>query len=173
MIYSKRNLRHNRSVEKDLPCGVLLNGQGMGRLSQMRYGVSFVRRCGCECIAVYNALAFMKKKVPLSEVIFRMERYGIIFGLLGSSPFCFRKVMKHFDAEYTTEDFSGEAYIVSFWTKKPFLSAIHTVFCVENNGAVTVYNRYNNLAVEKIYSSLGELTHGRKPVSVYRLKKSV
>lgn len=173
MIYTKRNLRHNRSVEKDLPCGAMLNGQGMGKLSEMRYGAARVGHCGCECIAVYNALAYLKKNVPLSEVIFRMERYGILFGLLGSSPFCFGKVLKHFGAECVRGDIPCDAFIVSFWTRKPLFSAIHTVFCVVNDGGITVYNRYNNLAGKKEYASLSELTRGLKPVSVYRIKKSV
>ena len=170
MICSKRNLRHNRSVENGLPCGELLNGQGMGRLAEMRLGAARVAHCGCECIAVYNALTYLKKNVPLSDVIYRMERYGIFFGLLGCSPFCFKRVLKYFGAECGKSSCQEGAYILSFWTGKPFLSAIHTVFCVENNGTVTVYNRYNNLADKMMYASSGELTKGRKPVSVYRLK---
>lgn len=171
MSLAKRNLIKNRSLEAGLCCEGMLNGQEIGALSGMRFGLFTLGYCGCGCIAVYNALNYLGKAPAFSELIFFMERSRMLFGLLGTNPFSLGKALKHYGADCIRSDFAGEAraFIVSFWTRKPFLSAIHTVFCVRDEQGITVYNRYNQSSEARWYSSLKELTDGRRPVALYEL----
>ena len=81
-MFGRLNYRHNRALEAGLQQGEMINGQGLGAVSRMKYGLCRMSFNGCECIAVYNALMYLGLKPSLSEVALRLERYKMLFGLI-------------------------------------------------------------------------------------------
>lgn len=166
------NSRHNRELEKKLPCGKMINGQSLGAVAEMRYGLCPMSFNGCECIAVYNALIYIKKPQPLSDVVRILERYKMLSGIFGCNPYKLGKALGFYGAafERTKDMKENGSCIVSFWTGIPFLSTIHTVFCAADKDGITVYNRYNRRPLEMHFSSVAELTKNRKPIAIYYLR---
>ena len=67
----KANYDHN------LACKLgdrMINGQGMGDVSKLKYGLCHMSFNGCEVISVYNALTYLGKAAPLPEIALYMER---------------------------------------------------------------------------------------------------
>ncbi|MBE6861841.1 MAG: hypothetical protein E7497_02940 [Ruminococcus sp.] len=168
---AKRNLHHNRRLENRLEKGRPLNGQGLGAVSEFRYGAGYMKSNGCGCIAVYNSLIHLNKPQPLCEIVYFMERYRILFGILGCNPYLLGKALSRYGAAFErTEGIETEgAYIISFWTGKPFLSSAHTIFCRVCDSETIAYNRYNNRNSEVHYGSMTELLENKKLITAYRL----
>lgn len=168
---AEHNFCHNKKYSEKLGSGGLINGQGLGIAAQMRYGLCPMSYNGCGIIAVYNALAYTGKNQPLCELAYYMERYKMLFGIFGCNPYRLGEALGHYGAAFErfgdTEP-SG-AFIVSYWTGRPFLSSIHTVFCIRTDNGITIYNRYNSCPAAQHCGSLSELTKGRRPVAVYNM----
>ncbi|MCM1132370.1 MAG: hypothetical protein NC340_02755 [Ruminococcus flavefaciens] len=151
----------------------MINGQGTGETAKLRYGLFPASLNGCEAIAVCNALEYLGIPQDICAVLKFMERYAVFFGLFGCNIYCLGRALKHFGAEsekVKTAD-NAEAFIISSWTGKPFLSSIHTVFCIRRADKVRVYNRYNNFPSEKIYNSSDDIFGGRKPLVIYKIRE--
>lgn len=151
----------------------MINGQGLGEVSQLKYGLFPMSFNGCEVIAVHNALEYLGIPQNIRTVRDFMKRYIVLFGLFGCNIYCLGGALKHFGAEYSKDSSAdgAKAFIISSWTGKPFLSTIHTVFCVRcDDNKIKVYNSYNNLPSEKIYDSCNDIFGGRKPLIIYKLK---
>lgn len=150
----------------------MINGQGIGEVSELKYGLFPMSFNGCEVIAVYNALEYLG--IPQNIRIIRdfMKRYLVLFGLFGCNIYRIGGALNHFGVEYSESKSAdgAESFIMSSWTGKPFLSTIHTVFCIRCSDNIKVYNRYNNLPSEKIYRSCEDIFGGRKPLIIYKLK---
>ena len=168
-VKGRHNYRHNRALEAGLQQGEMINGQGLGAVSRMKYGLCRMSFNGCECIAVYNALVYLGLKPSLSEVALRLERYKMLFGLFGCDPHRLGRVLMQYGADFRKTEAPGtaEAFIISYWTGRRFFSSIHTVFCTRCGDTIKIYNRYNNLAEVYCCRSAAELTGGQKPVSAY------
>lgn len=154
----------------------MINGQGIGIVSQMKYGLCRVSHCGCGSIAVYNALRWQGKKLPLSRVIRDLEKHRIFFGILGCNPFALGKTLSRYGAAFVRirriDDLHGaEAFIISFCTHKRLFSPVHTVFCERCGQSIKVYNRYNSSEKAELYCSVEELIDKRRPITAYILKK--
>ena len=110
----------------------MINGQALGAVSQLRYGLCRMSFNGCEVISVYNALTYLGKAAPLPEIALYMEHFRMLMGIFGCYAGRIGRALEKFGAEYVRADkYRGEkAFIVSYWTGRPFLSSIHTVFCV-------------------------------------------
>lgn len=169
----KYNLRHNKERSQSPEFGKMINGQGLGLVAKFRYGICHMSFNGCEVIAVHNALVYMEKSRPLPEIAFYMERFRMLFGFFGCNPYGIGKALRHFgvecDRSKTAED--AKAFIVTFWTKRPFLSEIHTVFCVRTAHGIAVYNRYNNCPTVRYCRKIGELTGKYKPITIYIIER--
>ena len=168
----KYNLRHNTERTEKPEQGRMINGQGLGAVSGFRYGLCRMSFNGCEVISVYNALIYLNKPRPLSEIASYMERYRLMFGVFGCNPFKLGAVLRHYGAafERSEEVGSAEAFIISYWTGRRMMSSLHTVFCVRTARGIEVYNRYNNVPDVRTVSSPEELGRG-KPIVVYIIKK--
>lgn len=168
---AERNFCHNKKHTEKLGSVSLINGQKLGAVAEMRYGLCFMSRNGCGVIAVYNALAYIGKNQPLCEVARYMERYKMLFGIFGCNPYRLGDALGHYGAAFERfgDSDSSAAFIVSYWTGIPFLSPAHTVFCVRTDDGITIYNRYNSCPTTQQCSSLSELTRGRKPIAVYNM----
>ncbi|MDO4318143.1 MAG: hypothetical protein Q4C48_08040 [Lachnospiraceae bacterium] len=161
-MYWPKNYKHNCRVE--LPEGYL-NGQGVGALAPMRYGLSTVAHSGCGTLAVYNALVALGRPAPLPKIIRELELYAeSFFGLLGTVPFFlavyFRrhKVPLHMTFSYR-RTFRSRYAVAAYWTKRPFFSGAHVVFLERlPSGRLRVYNRYSNRGCAYELASPEELT---------------
>ena len=63
----------------------------------------------------------------------------------------------------------AKAFIITFWTKTPFLSTIHTVFCVKQWNGIVVYNRYNSCTHEELCRDIEEVAGKRRPIAIYKV----
>jgi len=169
MRKKKLNYIHSRAYA-DFP---MINGQGLGEISKMRYGLCRMSFNGCEVISVYNALVFLGIPEPIEKVADFMERYRVLVGIFGGNVYKTGRALQHFGADFqkNTDLSCAEAFIVSYWTGKRFLSSIHTVFCERSGGKIKVYNRYNNYPSVQFCSNLETVTGRKKPIAVYAIKK--
>ncbi len=169
----KYNLSQNITLKDHFFPHRMINGQGLGDVSRMRYGLCHMSFNGCEVISVYNALQYLDIPQPLHEVAFYMERYKVLLGIFGCSPYKLGKALEHFGAafERLKEPGDEEAFIVSFWTKHRFLSSIHTVFCVRTPQGIRVYNRYNNYPDVQVCPDIESIIGKLRPIAVYAVRK--
>lgn len=171
MIIAWLNKRKNRLVP--INNNDYQNGQGVGELPKLRYGLCSAEHNGCESIAVYNALLYLKKPQPLFEVMNFMERYRMCLGFFGGNP---HKLLKHPAFRGTNsrkiknfaELDSAEAFIISYWCEKPFRSSLHSIFCARRKDKrIAVYNRCNSAAGVREFSSIDEIIRGGKIITAY------
>lgn len=171
-MITENNYRHNLNLYKKSFYGRMINGQAVDYVSGMRYGICRMSFNGCEVIAVHNALVYMKKSRPVYEIARYMEKFRMLAGFFGCSPFKVGNALEHFGIEceksYRTEN--SKIFIVSFWTGRRFLSAIHTVFCVRNENGILVYNRYNNCPDARLCRNDYDIAGQKKIIAVYTIK---
>ena len=79
-MIKRYNYRENCRCAVRLPEKEMINGQGRGDVSRLRYGICHMSFNGCEVISVYNALQYKGKPQPLPEVAAFMERYRLLMG---------------------------------------------------------------------------------------------
>lgn len=165
-----RNIRCNAALQSP-ETGKMINGQALGAVSQLHYGLCRMSFNGCEVIAVHNALVYLGIPRPVAEIAAYMERFRMLFGIFGCSPYKIGKALAHFGAENQRRKLpeDAEAFIMSFWTKRPFLSSIHTVFCTREKNGVKVCNLYNNCSEARIYKDIQSFAGKRRPIAVYAL----
>jgi hypothetical protein len=165
------NLRHNKERSQSPEFGKMINGQGLGLVAKFRYGICPMSFNGCEVIAVHNALVYLKKPRPLAEIAYYMERFRVLMGFFGCNAYSIGKALRYFGAENVrSRNADGsQAFIITFWTKRPFLSEIHTVFCVRTDHGIAVYNRYNNCPTVRFCNTVEEIAGKRRPIAVYNL----
>ena len=164
----QRNIRRNASV-KPPETGKMINGQALGEVAELRYGLCRMSFNGCEVIAVHNALVYLGIPRPAAEIAAYMERFRMLFGIFGCSPYKIGKALAHFGAAFQRRKLpeDAEAFIVTFWTKRPFLSSIHTVFCTREKNGIRVYNIYNDCAEARLYKDIRSFAGERCPIAVY------
>lgn len=172
MIIGKYNYRHNVIKSRDFCNGNMINGQALNTVSEMRYGLCHMSFNGCEVISVYNALAYLKKTVPLCDIAFYMEKFKVLFGIFGCNVFKIGKALKHYGINYvrSKEIGSAEIFIVSFWTGKRLLSSIHTVFCTRGADGINIYNKYNSCPDVRTCKENSEISSPEKIIAVYIIK---
>lgn len=168
----KQNFRYNSGRTEVPEFGRMISGQACGAVSGFRYGICPMSFNGCEVIAVHNALVWLGIPQKLADIAFRMERFRVLMGLFGCNAYKIGKALSFFGAENTRSRDTAEssAYIVVFWTKRPFLSSIHTVFCVRTDNGTEVYNSSNGCIEKRIYKDIRQYIGRRKPIAVYSLK---
>lgn len=149
-LLAKHNFQYNQTIP--LPT-VPVNGQALGAVSGVKFGVGTLAKCGCGVLAVFNALTLCGRKIPLQQVACVMESYRVMWGLLGVNCFALGKALGRWDIPAkkisgagNMTDFlqKGRVALAAYWTKKPFLSSAHIV-CLygEGNGKARVYNLYS------------------------------
>ena len=151
-MLEKKNYEVNKNIS--LPDS-FINGQALGAVSSMRYGLFPMSYNGCEMIAICNYMRLLGKKENIAEVALEMyPKSSVLWGLFGSNPYRLKdyfskrsmpeRRITDFE-KFKTEFLAAGKGIVSFWTKRVLLSSIHTV-AVEgtDNGGVRVYNCFNS-----------------------------
>lgn len=151
----------------------MINGQGLGEVAEIRYGLFPMSFNGCEVISVCNALEYCGKPQRIKSVAKYMFRYSMLLGFFGCNPYCIGRALKHFGVENKRckKEGAGNAFILSSWTGRPFLSTIHTVFCVRESGRIRVYNRYGKCTHEKWYSSVEKIFENCRIIAIYNIEK--
>ncbi|MBR6718899.1 MAG: hypothetical protein IKI77_11235 [Oscillospiraceae bacterium] len=148
-FFSRRNFRYNQTIP--LPEG-LINGQSLGAVSGMKFGLSNMSRSGCEVIAVYNALLLHHLPAPFLDIARYMERFRVLMGFWGTNFFALGHCLKRYglhakrvrkpDAVQQALE-SGKVCLYVYWCGKRLRSSVHTV-CLQKHGtAMRVYNAYN------------------------------
>ncbi len=149
MLLAGRNAKYNQKIP--LSTG-LVNGQALGAVSGVKFGVCTLRRHGCGVLAVYNALLLHQITLPLWQVVRRMERYAVLFAIFGTNPYALGCALRSFGlrsvrcktkaALYAALE-QGQHALFAYWTGKPLLSSIHIV-CLQSGGkSLLVLNAYN------------------------------
>lgn len=150
-LLPSRNHRHNKAMP--LP-ERLINGQSLGDISRMKFGLSTISYSGCEVIAVYNALLLAGKPQPFPDIARYMERFRVLGGFWGTNFLALGRCLRRFGlpakwvrrrAKLLAGLEAGRICLMVYWTGRRFLSPVHTV-CIRRSGAetVAVYNQYNN-----------------------------
>ena len=149
--------------------GSMINGQALGEVSQLRYGLFPMSFNGCELIAICNALCRLGKPRNITEIAQFMERYSVLLGLFGCNVYRVGKGLEKFGVPFRRADSISDAemFIVSYWTGRVLMSSVHTVFCTQENGVITVYNCANRCGEPRKYSSAEEAFGRHKPLAVY------
>ena len=94
----------------------MINGQNMGDVAKIRYGLFPMSFNGCEVISVCNALEYCGKPQEVKTVAKYMFRYSMLFGFFGCNPYFIGSALKHFGIEskslYTVR-MDGKAFSVN------------------------------------------------------------
>ena len=155
-----------------------LNGQSLGELGKMRYGAVTVDDAGCGPLAVYNMLRYLKRPIPLANIIRELELYaaplGARFGTSGLllMIFFFRHHVR-FRLRWRVKKIDqSRAGVLLYWTKRPVFSGGHFVFYQKNEeGRIAVYNRYSNRDNIHYYDSIRELVPQKRISMVLEIKE--
>lgn len=148
-LLPNQNYQYNREIP--LPDGTI-NGQGLGAVSGMKFGLSVMARSGCEVIAVYNALLLHGLPASLPEIARYMERFRILFGFWGTNIFALGHCLKRYGlrtrrirhrAALEQALRAGDTVVYVYWCGRRFLSSIHTVVLQASGETLSVYNAYN------------------------------
>lgn len=168
----KRNIRCNSALSDALGEVRMINGQACGTVSSFRYGLCRMSFNGCEVIAVHNALVWLGKPQKLADIAAYMERFRVLMGFFGCNAYKIGKALSHFGAANKKIKYPADspAYVVSFWTKRRFLSSIHTVFCVRTENGTEVYNSSNGCTGVRIYEDIQQYIGKKRPIAVYALE---
>lgn len=171
---TRSNFRRNTALPEIPETGEMINGQGVGAVSKLRYGICHMSFNGCEVIAVHNALVYLGIPRPITEIARYMERFRVLIGFFGCNVFRLGKALSHFGASFTRAKTPGnaKAFIISFWTKRPLISSVHTVFCIREEKGIMVHNIYNSCPVPKMRDDLEALIGNHRPIAVYIIEES-
>lgn len=150
-LLPSHNHRHNRATP--LP-ERLINGQSLGDVARMKFGLSTMSYSGCEVIAVYNALLLAGMPQPLPDIARYMERFRVLGGFWGTNFLALGRCLRRFGLpakrvrrrkKLAAALESGRICLMVYWTGRRFLSPVHTV-CIRQSGEgrLAVCNQYNN-----------------------------
>ena len=147
-LLPKKNYKYNREIP--LPAG-LINGQALGAVSGMKFGLSNMSRSGCEVIAVYNALLLHEKPAHFLEIARYMERYRVLWGFWGTNFLTLGRCLRHFGLSSVRVRRkerliaaleAGKTVMYVYWCGKRFRSSVHTVILQKRADALLVYNAF-------------------------------
>lgn len=178
-MLEKMNYQVNRTIR--LGEGTV-NGQGVGPVSRMRYGLFPMSFNGCEMIALYNLLLLEEIGEPnLADIALEMyPRSSVLMGLFGSNPYALRpyfkrrniKCLRIIPRDKFFKKLDDAKYgVISFWNAKHPFKGIHTV-CVEKiENGYRIYNRSNRKDVPVDYSTVDEVVDKSRFICGYCLEK--
>ena len=155
------NYKHNRDV--NLPDNTVINGQGCGKVADMKYGLCHMSYNGCEMIALHNSMVLTDRPSSLQEICKEMYmKSQMMSGILGSNPCLLGSFYKKrgikFRKTYRYDDFFDyldkvPVAVLSFWNKKKPFNGLHTVTVQLIDDKIVIYNRYNNKDYPYEYAS--------------------
>lgn len=83
----------NYKFNKNMPMpDRFINGQALGMVSRLRYGLFPMSYNGCEIIAVYNYMRLHGVKTNMADLALEIYPKGsVLMGLFGSNPYMLRR----------------------------------------------------------------------------------
>lgn len=155
----------------------------------MFYGKKTIRFCGCEIIAVYNALRNIHGKAPISfpEIINEFERDGIVLsGLFGTAPKAINDFLQRHgyrtnfsinidEFDSISNDF--DTMILTMYNDgDDIMQEVHTVCVTGHNGKLIGHNvkctGKPSGPFESISDMLSKVCHGRaKGISLIGIRQ--
>ena len=177
-MLEKKNYEVNKNI---YPGPGVINGQGCGEVSKMRYGLFPMSYNGCEMIAIYN-LMFLEGfgEQNLAEICLEMyPKSGVLWGIFGSDTF---RLHKYFDVRgIETERFlkrdkffdrllTSKYGMITFWNAKNPFKGIHTVCVEKTDSGIKVYNRYNSKDYPYEYKTVAEVVDKSRFICGYTIK---
>ena len=180
-MLEKINYNKNSKTER---FGEIINGQGLGYVAQMRYGLFPMSYNGCEMIAIYNLLLLEgRKNNTLTGICREMYKTACVFsGLLGSNVYVLDKyfsrhgmpVLKTLSRDSFFETLSHCKYgILSFWNSNSPFDGVHTVCIEKKESSWVIYNRSNRRATPAEYFSIDEIVSKHRFMAGYCLDQPV
>ncbi len=177
---SEENYRYNR--ERDI-VNTVINDQGSGKetgVDQLKIGLASMGDCGCEVIAVHNALALLGKKCSLADIEREFEIEGAMtkvpfvpIGKYGSNPYALKRMLKQFGlnaervSKYTVLNQSG-LYLYSYWNYGGLMKGLHTITVKNDNGNFELYN-YGDMGVRTMDPYLWDERFWKRFIIGYRI----
>ncbi len=171
-LLPKKNYKYNREIP--LSEGPI-NGQGLGAVSGMKFGLSKMSRSGCEVIAVYNALLLHHKPADFLKIARYMERFRMLMGFWGTNYLalghCLRRYglpakRVHHPKDVAEALHAGRDVMFVYWCGKRLRSSVHTIILRAEGETLCVYNAYNRYG--KIYrASFEEYLEKRHMITAY------
>ena len=146
---------------------------GQSACGDLPLGRCLMAKNGCEIIAVYNALRFTGREMPLEVLIDRYQQEGWImaWGHLGSDPYAAGDYLTAEGISHQTfTDFDsfarglteGRVFVLSYWLKDSLFSGAHGITLVRSETGLWACNLYNNQQSPRKIHDLSEvLTPGR------------
>lgn len=135
---------------------------GQSALCHIPAGRRTMDYMGCEMLALYNALHFSGRNVPLESIIHTYERrrWLLLGGHWGADPYAAGQYMKEqqircrtFATPRAYSDFAAalrqeenRVFILSFWLGDTVFSGAHAVTLVRRGGQLWGYNLFNRQA---------------------------
>ena len=178
--------------------GKLLHGQGGETLKKLTYGKNSLSWCGCELIAVANAMLLTGHSIPLPEIVFEFEMNKMQLllpsGYFGTSPKKIRRYFEHKgvpfhsfkrvdELERYIADKDTVCGILSFWNREIkgkgpgrllfFTKGLHTVAFLKKHSSIYIYNRRNSASSASKYDSISEVIGDRRFILYYVLDEDV
>lgn len=179
-MLEKINRKKNIKIES---ANGLINGQGLGYVSEMRYGLFPMSYNGCEMIAIYNLL-FLEGRCgcTLSDICYQMYKPScVLCGLFGSDVYVLDRffnrhgmpVLKTTCRERFFEMLEHSRYgIISFWNDNNPLKGVHTVAIERTENGYRIYNRSNRRDTPAEYNTIDEVVSHRRFMVGYCLYKT-
>ncbi|MBR0343597.1 MAG: hypothetical protein Q4D71_07650 [Oscillospiraceae bacterium] len=155
---SEENFRFNRG--QDI-VNTVINDQSTGfetGINKLKIGKASVGDCGCEIIAVYNALCLMGKECSFAKVERDFELNGALtkvpfvpIGAYGSNPYALKRMveMEGLKGKYVRWKeliCTPGTYIYSYWNDGGLMSGLHTIITEFDGEAFSLYN-YGKMGV--------------------------
>ena len=182
---TERNLRHNEDaitkyIEEIKNSGGFIEGQKS--LTDLRYGRKSLDYCGCEIIALYNALVSLKAKgrESLPKLIAAFEKDGMVLsGKFGTSPRAIYDYLKkkgfdctfflgnRFDLKSLEEE--CDTYILTvFNDRNNIKKQVHTIAVSKDEDGFIAHNVYGNGVAQGPFANaedmLGKINKGRSKI---------
>ena len=164
---SEENYRYNK--ERDV-INTAINDQSSGfetGINLLKIGKADVGSCGCEIIAVYNALFLLGKECSFAKVERDFELNGALtkvpfvpIGAYGSNPYALKRMieLEGLKAEYVNRKQLLNCpgiYVFSYWNNGGLIKGLHTIITVYDGKAFTLYN-YGNIGTRVMDKEIWE-----------------
>ena len=162
----------------------IINGQGLGYVADMRYGLFPMSYNGCEMIAIYNLLILEGRHGnSLTDICSEMYKTACVFsGLLGSNVYVLDKyftrhgmpVLKTLSRDRFFEYLGNCKYgIISFWNDNNPFKGVHTVCIEKTDNGYRIYNRSNRRCSPADYTTADEAVSRHRFMAGYCLYQPV
>ena len=178
-IFMLEKLNRKRNLPTEVGNGII-NGQGLGYVAEMRYGLFPMSYNGCEMIAIYNLLLLEGRQgVALTDICTDMYKTACVFcGLLGSNVYvldkyftrCGMPVLKTFSRDRFFDMLNVCKYgIISFWNANDPFKGVHTVCIEKTENGYRIYNRSNRRDTPADFTRVDEVVSHRRFMAGYCL----